>query len=237
MLVGHIGVRSGSRGLKNKNFRLICGRPLLSWSLEALLDSGCVDEVFVSTDCPEMYEYSLKFGCLDLGLRDPALCDDLTPKFDVWQDSIRKICQGRDLFEGLVDLDCTSPLRTLGDIRSAVSLFQTSNNVDLIMSCSEARKNPYFNLVEERNDGTLFVSKSCFDGEIVGSRQIAPRVLEHVASIYVMNPVAVMERKNLWQLNVKPFMMPYERSFDIDTITDFKIVELLLNEQIKDGFR
>jgi N-acylneuraminate cytidylyltransferase len=99
----------------------------------------------------------------------------------------------------------------------------------MVMSCCEARKNPYFNLVETDASGALHVSKP-LPGGIV-ARQQAPTVYEHAASTYVIDPAYLRRAKSLYEGRVIPFLMPQERCIDIDSPFDFKLVEFLLCER------
>ena len=158
MIIGHIGVRKNSKGVKGKNFRVINGKPLIDWSLDQLLRCKIFDHVVVSTDCAVMYQHSLDKGTLDIGLRPDSLASDVASKWDVWRHSLSSIEEkygGVDLF---VDLDCTSPMRLDQDILDAIDIFY-SEKPDMVMSCCNAKKNPYFNLVEPDPDGFLQVSK------------------------------------------------------------------------------
>ena len=76
MIIGHIGVRKGSKGVPGKNFRPLCGRPLIDWSLDQLLNHAEVDTVVVSTDSEEILAHAIKRGCLDIGLRPAHLATD-----------------------------------------------------------------------------------------------------------------------------------------------------------------
>ena len=98
----------------------------------------------------------------------------------------------------------------------------------MVMSCCEARKNPYFNLVEPDASGALHVSKPLPGGVV--ARQQAPVVYEHAASTYVVSPNYLRRSKGLWEGRVIPYLMPAERCLDIDTPFDFDMVEWLLEK-------
>jgi N-acylneuraminate cytidylyltransferase len=127
-----------------------------------------------------------------------------------------------------LDLDCTSPLREDEDIYNALALFK-DQAPDMVMSCCDARKNPYFNLVEVGETGSLQVSKP-LPGNVV-ARQQAPTVYEHAASTYVVAPSYLRSAGFLYEGHVIPYVMPTERCLDIDTEFDFKIVEFLIKEK------
>jgi|TARA_B110000114_G_C15008606_1_gene363814 CMP-N,N'-diacetyllegionaminic acid synthase len=229
MIIGHIGVRKNSKGVIGKNFKKINGKPLIDWSLDQLLRCEMIDHVVVSTDCNEMHQHSLEKGGLDIGLRPNFLANDTAAKWDVWKHSlceVEKILGSVDLF---VDLDCTSPMREDQDIVNAIDLFR-ERQPDMVMSCCEAKKNPYFNLVEPDQNGFLKVSKKVEGGVV--ARQLAPLVLEHAASTYVVDPKYLQNCSKLFEGNVLPYIMPTQRCIDIDSELDYKIVEFLMKEKI-----
>lgn len=228
MILGHIGARKGSKGVPRKNFRMICGKPLIDWSLDQLFAHPAVDAVVVSTDDEEIYEHAIAKGALKIGLRPDHLATDGAGKWGVWQHALEVSQPLLDApVEAFLDLDCTSPLRLPEDITNALVLFD-EQDPDMVMSCCEARKNPYFNLVEPDASGALHVSKPLPGGVV--ARQHAPTVYEHAASTYVVSPDYLKRSKGLWEGRVIPFLMPPERCVDIDAEFDFRLVEFLLKE-------
>jgi N-acylneuraminate cytidylyltransferase len=201
MILGHIGARKGSKGVPRKNFRMIHGKPLIDWSLDQLLEHPLVGAVVVSTDT--------------------------AGKWGVWQHALEASERLIGPVEAFLDLDCTSPLRLPEDITAALELFR-AERPDMVMSCCEARKNPYFNLVEPDATGALHVSKPLPGGVV--ARQQAPVVYEHAASTYVVDPAYLKRSKGLWEGRVIPYLMPPERCVDIDTPFDFRLVEFLMQE-------
>ena len=235
MIIGHIGARKGSKGVPGKNFRAICGRPLIDWSLSQLFENARVDVVVVSTDDEEIYAHGLKMGALDIGLRPANLATDTAPKWQVWQHALAatEALTGRAA-TAFLDLDCTSPLRLPQDIDGALDLFE-AQHPDMLMSCCEARKNPYFNLVEPDATGALHVSKPLPGG--VWARQDAPVVYEHVGVVYVVDPTYLRSAATIYEGRVIPFVLSSDRCHDIDTPYDLRLVEFLLSEQIREGIR
>ncbi len=231
MIIGHIGARAGSKGVPNKNFRMMHGKHLLDWSLDQLLDSDRVEHVVVSTDSPEMYEHGLKRGCLDIGLRPAHLATDTAGKWGVWQHALGEVERRTGPASAFLDLDCTSPLRPDTAIPEALDLF-FAETPDMVMSCCEARKNPYFNLVEPDETGALHVSKPLPGGVV--ARQQAPAVYEHAASTYVVAPDYLRRASSLFEGRVIPYMMAPETCVDIDSPFDFKLVDFLMGEKLKE---
>jgi N-acylneuraminate cytidylyltransferase len=226
MILGHIGARKGSKGVPGKNTRMIAGKPLIDWSLDQLLSHPRVDAVVVSTDDEALYAHAVARGCLQIGLRPAHLATDTAGKWGVWQHAlaVSEPLLGLPV-TAFLDLDCTSPLRLPQDIDGALDLF-AAQAPDMVMSCCEARKNPYFNLVEPDATGALHVSKPLPGGVV--ARQQAPKVYEHAASTYVVAPEYLRRSAGLWEGRVIPYLMPAERCIDIDSPFDFDLVEWLL---------
>jgi N-acylneuraminate cytidylyltransferase len=232
MILGHIGARKGSKGVPGKNFRPLCGKPLIDWSLDQLFANSRVGAVVVSTDDEAIYDHAVKRGALEIGLRPAELATDTAPKWGVWQHALAASEALTGPVSAFLDLDCTSPLRLPEDIDGALTLYEIEHP-DMVMSVCEARKNPYFNLVEPDSTGALHVSKPLPGG--VWARQDAPVVYEHVGLVYVVNPDYLRRAKTIYEGRVIPYVLPAERCHDIDTPYDFRLVEFLLSEQLKAG--
>lgn len=229
MILGHIGARKGSKGVPGKNFRPLFGKPLIDWSLDQLFAHPRVDAVVVSTDDAAIYAHAVAKGALAIGLRPAHLATDTAGKWGVWQHALAAAEPLAGPVSAFLDLDCTSPLRLPSDITGALDLF-AAEAPDMVMSCCEARKNPYFNLVEPDATGALHVSKPLPGGVV--ARQQAPVVYEHAASTYVVAPGYLRRAQGLWEGRVIPFLMPPERCVDIDTPFDFAMVEWLMQRSL-----
>lgn len=232
MILGHIGARKGSKGVPGKNFRPLCGKPLIDWSLDQLFANPRVGAVVVSTDDEAIYDHAIARGALKIGLRPAALATDSAPKWGVWQHALAASEALTGPVSAFLDLDCTSPLRLPEDIDGALDRFE-AEAPDMVMSVCEARKNPYFNMVEPDATGALQVSKPLPGG--VWARQDAPVVYEHVGVVYVVAPDYLRRARTIYEGRVIPYVLPAERCHDIDTPYDMRLVEFLLSEQLKEG--
>lgn len=228
MIIGHIGVRKGSKGVPGKNFRPICGRPLIDWTLDQLLAAPEVDVVVVSTDDEGIHAHALARGALDIGLRPAELATDTAPKWAVWQHALAETEKRTAPARAFLDLDATSPLRDQSDITEALALFERERP-DMVMSCCPARKSPYSGLFETDSSGALHVSKP-LPAAGTGVHP-DPTVYEHAASTYVVAPDYLRSASSLFEGRVIPYLMPAERCVDIDSPLDFEIVEFLLREK------
>ncbi|MHA1538370.1 MAG: acylneuraminate cytidylyltransferase family protein [Alphaproteobacteria bacterium] len=229
-----IAARGGSTGLPGKNIRPMLGKPLIAWSIEQALSIGEFTRVVVSTDSPDIAEVARAAGAEVPFMRPDALSDAGAGKFQVWQhalDASQKHFGER--YEILVDLDCTGPLRERSDVVAALAQFSAGRGrgLDAICSVCPARKNPYFNLVEPDGDGWLRISKP-LDTPIL-ARQSAPPVYEHIAALYVLDADYLRRADFLFEGHCEGYDLGQEKGFDIDTETDFFIIESLLRRRLE----
>ena len=224
-----IGARGGSKGVANKNIRPMLGKPLIAWSIEQALACPEIDRVVISTDSPAIAEAARAAGAETPFMRPAELANDTAGKWEVWQHALAA-CEAHygepvDLF---VDLDCTSPLRDVEDISKAIAQFRASD-VDAVFTVCDARKNPYFNMLEEE-DGILRICKKL--PKPIVRRQDAPRVFEHVASIYVLSPDYLRRGTGLLSGRTHGYDIGTAKSPDIDNQSDFEFVEYLMKKRL-----
>ena len=236
VVLGVIAARSGSKGLPQKNIRPLLGKPLIQWSVEQAIECAEITRVVVSTDSAQIAEIACSAGAEVPFVRPASLSGDKVGKFQVWKHALEQ-CEAvyKESYDCLVDLDCTSPLRDVDDISAAISQFRELRleGVDAVFSVCEARKNPYFNLVERDVDGALRISKKTSTGVL--SRQAAPQVYDHVASIYVLDPPFVRSSQHLLDGHAEGYHIDPKKRFDVDDELDFRIVEMLMSDRIKEG--
>lgn len=225
-----ICARGGSKGLPNKNISDFMGHPLIATTIRQALDSKFCDEIYISTDSEEIVKIAERYGAKCIGLRPESLANDFASKFDVWKHQLKSIetMQNRK-FDYFFDLDCTCPLRPSGDIDNMIESFlNLSDKPDGLITVCFSRKNPYFNMLELNENNFLEISKQ-LPNSIV-RRQDAPRILDHVASMYLFKSEYIRKSSSLFEGNVLGYVIPYERSLDIDSEIDRKIVEYLYND-------
>jgi len=223
--IATICARGGSKGLPGKNIKILCGKPLLSWTIEQALETTEIDEVYVSTDCPNIAEVARATGAIVPFLRPKELATDTISKIPTIIHLVQVVEKAGTCVGKVVDLDPTSPLRTSSDITNALSMLNDSTDVVITGFLSD--KNPYFNMVEEGPGGSFQLVKKP-DSDVF-SRQAAPNVYAMNASIYCWHRSSLS--RGIWQDNVGFYLMPRERSIDIDSQLDFEIVEMLLSRR------
>lgn len=224
-----ICARGGSKGVKGKNLREIMGKPMLAYSVEQALQSGLFDVVAVSSDSDEILEVARQYGAHQLIKRPNELATDTAAKIPVIIHCAQEVEKNTDIiFDTFVDIDCTSPLRNIDDIKNVVELIEKEDCLNVITGMP-ARRSPYFNLVEEKKNGYVELSKKLEKGIV--RRQDSPACYDMNASIYAWKRSSFFEMHTVFSDKTKIYVMPEERSIDIDSELDFQIVKLLLEHK------
>ncbi len=226
-LICTIGMRGGSKGVPDKNLRNLSGKPLMAYTIEQALQSKLFDHVVVSTDSEEIAEMARSFGAEAWFLRPPEMATDDVSKLPAIRHAFLESERHYGVeFDVLVDLDVTSPLRLIKDITGAYEQF-VSEDADILITASPSRKSPYFNMVENVNGLVQLVKQP--DKSIV-RRQDSPQVFDMNASIYIWKREALLGYDTLFTDKTSLFVMPDERSVDIDTEMDWNIVEYIIGK-------
>jgi CMP-N,N'-diacetyllegionaminic acid synthase len=219
-----ICMRGGSKGVVNKNLKKLNGKPLMAYTIEQAIASKLFKHVIVSTDSEEIYENAKFFGADAWFLRPKYLSTDEAAKLPVIQHAFMEAEKHYGIkFDSLTDLDATSPLRTVQDIINAYNQFTNEKAKNLISGCA-SRKNPYFNMVEKVGKTIKLIKEPKFLSQ---RRQDAPKVYDMNASIYIWKRESILNSNSLFTKNTSLYVMPEERSIDIDTDLDWKFVQFL----------
>jgi CMP-N-acetylneuraminic acid synthetase len=221
-----ICARKGSQGVIGKNILPLLGKPLIGWTIEQALASGTADRVYVSTDSDEIASVARAFGAQVPFLRPAHLATATAGKLPVILHLVEWVEAHHGPVERVIDLDPTSPLRDLGDIRACAAMLD--DETDVVITGYTSDKNPYFNMVEKKANG--YYERVCMpEGEVLG-RQAAPAVYAMNASIYAWHRSSLAP--SLWDKpRIRLHEMPRERSIDIDHPIDFDLVELLMKKK------
>ena len=225
-----ICARKGSKGLKNKNFLKIYNKKLIFYSIDQAKKIKSIDDIVISTDL-EIPTKELKKRNLRLFFkRSKNLSSDRAGKVPVIRDALLKAEYFyKKKYDIIIDLDVSSPLRKLHDIKKAIKMFLDSDSNNLITAC-KSRKNPYFNMVEIVNDKLCLVKKM---KKKILRRQDARQVYDVNASIYIWKRNYLLKSNTIISNKTSLYEMPYNRSVDIDSKDDLKIVKLFLKNDKK----
>lgn len=222
-----ICARAGSKGVTNKNLRPINSKPLIVYSIEQALATKLFDQIVVSSDSAEIRNVALANGATHAVERPFELASDTAPKLPAIRHCVESAEKEFGQFEVIIDLDATAPLRNPEDILGALELLKTTNS-DNVITGTPAHRSPYFNLVETNEQGIVHLSKQ--PRAAVDRRQDSPECFDMNASIYVWRRHALFENETLFTKSTRLFVMPRERSIDIDSQADFDMVEWLMTK-------
>ena len=224
-----ICARGNSKGLKNKNIKRIKGMPLIAHTINHAIKSKLFENIVVSTENDIVIDVSRKYGIKDIVKRPKKLSLDNTPKIPVIRHCLKETEKKYDkIFDIIIDLDVTAPLRKISDIKNALRQFKDTGSSTLFSACP-SRRNPYFNAVEFKNKKIQPV-KSLM--KKIPGRQFAPKVYDMNASIYIWNRKTLLNSNTVFHKKTSVYLMPEERSIDIDNEFDFKIVSFLMKNEI-----
>ncbi len=220
-----IPARGGSKGIPRKNIKLLCGRPLIAYSIDAALEAGApLHSIILSTDDEEIADTARGLGLTVEYMRPPELATDTAGSREVIIDVMDWADRRGIAYDCVVLLQPTSPMRTAADIKAALDLY--TPDIDMVVSVKEASANPYYNCFEtDPESGYLHISKG--DG-LLTRRQDAPPAWEYNGAVYVINPRSIRESPMGAFKKRVPSVMPARRSIDLDTITDWLVAEALM---------
>lgn len=218
-----IPARGGSKGVPRKNIRELAGKPLIAWTINEAKKSNYITQTILTSEDPEIIEVAKQYGCEVPFVRPFALAQDDTPGIDPVLHAIEQ-CPG---FDYVVLLQPTSPLRTVEDIDGCIEK-ALQYQADFCVSVTEPEKSPYWMYQINENE----VMEPLLKLENIPSRrQDLQKVYALNGAVYVGKVDKLLLEKSFLTTNTLGYVMPSEKSFDIDTFTDFKICEYLLLNQ------
>jgi CMP-N,N'-diacetyllegionaminic acid synthase len=210
--------RGGSKGLPSKNIRMLCGKPLIAWSIEAARQSRYIDRLILSSDDPEIIDTARQWGCEVPFVRPTELATDDASSIDVVRHAVSALVEQYDY---VVLLQPTSPLRTSVDIDDCIKLCTVRASTTCVTVC-EVDKSPYwmFKLDASQALKPLFPAS-----EMPQNRQAAPKVYQLNGAVYIARTGHIMAGGTFVAADTVAYVMGRDRSIDIDTKEDFAAVE------------
>lgn len=224
--------RGGSKGIPGKNIKVLNGKPLIGYSIEIAVifaeQFNC--DVILSTDSESIKEVVAGINDkINIAYNRPDfLATDSAGKLDAIKD-VKKFAEDYYgvLYDYVIDLDVTSPLRTIVDLKESLNQLMLNTDALNLFSVSPANRNPYFNMVEDRGDGFVAL---CKKGEFL-TRQSAPKVYDLNASFYIYKKeFFVQETKTVITDHTIVYSVPH-LCFDLDHPIDFEFMEFLLSNK------
>lgn len=219
--------RGGSKGIPDKNIKMVAGRPLLAWSVECALASKYVSRVVVSTDSTRIADVAWDVGA-DVIMRPDELATDMASELLAWRHAIE--VEQSALQGTFVSLPATSPLRLPEDVDAGIKRYY-AGGCDIVFGISPAHRSPYLNMVTRDDDGLIGLVNP---GLGATRRQDVPDVYDITTCVYVGAVPYIEGCKGLMDGRVVGFDIPVERALDLDTPYDLHLAELLLRHPFKE---
>lgn len=217
-----IPARSGSKGIINKNIKLLNGKHLIGYSIEAAINSGIFEDVLVSTDSKEYADISRGYGAYVPFLRSKELSSDTAKTEDVIKDVINRLKNIGKEYDYFVLLQATSPLRDKNDIIKAVDLLLDSKSQSVVSVCEVEYSPKLVNVLDDSMSMFQFIKKD--DNK---RRQDLEKYYRINGAIYISSINSYLQYGNFYIESSKAYIMEQEKSIDIDSEVDFILAEVI----------
>jgi CMP-N,N'-diacetyllegionaminic acid synthase len=215
-----IPARGGSKGVPNKNIRLLGGKPLIAWTIEAAQHSRYIDRLIISSDDLQIIEIAQSYGCEAPFIRPSELAQDETPGINPVLHAIEKLPG----YEWTVLLQPTSPMRIAEDIDGCIEACFEGNHTCCV-SITEPEKSPFWMYTVDEHHNL----RSLFPHIKANRRQDLPNAYVLNGAVYVADSTWLIQERRFISPTTKAYRMPSERSMDLDTLEDFNYLEWKLN--------
>jgi CMP-N,N'-diacetyllegionaminic acid synthase len=222
-----IPARAGSKGLPQKNIKNLCGKPLISYSIEFALQNYTKNDVIcISTNDLNVIDIATKQFQINVPfIRSEELSSDKASTFDVIFDALKFYEKKDCFFEKILLLQPTSPYRIQSDFEKINEIYNHTD-ADMVVSVKKSKESPYFTLFEESKNGYL---NKVIENSLFTNRQDCPPVYTYNGSMYLVNAKKFIEKKNFNFQKIVKYEMPESRSIDIDTQLDWLLAEYYQN--------
>ena len=226
-VIAFIFARGGSKGIPRKNIKLLGGKPLIGWSIGTALRCPSIDRVIVSTDDQEIADVARSHGAEVPFIRPKELAEDTSAEWYAWRHAVEFVEAEGIRFDKFVSLPATSPLRSVDDVERCIA--ELDEEADVVVTVKKAERSPYFNMVtiDECGFSHLVVAPE----KLVTRRQDTPYVYDMTTVCYVTRPKFILSNLSFFNGKVRSVIIPDARAIDIDNPIDFKVAELLVDEQ------
>lgn len=218
-----IPARSGSKGVPDKNIKLLKGKPLMAYTIEAARASGVFDEIMVSTDSAEYAAIAEKYGAKVPFLRSAKNAGDAASTWDTIEEVLQKYEQIGKTFDDFCLLQPTSPLRTAEDIKKAYLEFHRKNAFAVVSVCECEHSPLWCNTLNDNLELKEFIMPNNYS-----QRQNLKKFYRINGAIYIVNRKKFLKNQFIYRDGSYAYIMSNERSVDIDSELDFKLAELII---------
>jgi N-acylneuraminate cytidylyltransferase/CMP-N,N'-diacetyllegionaminic acid synthase len=206
------------------------GIPLIGHTIVQAQKSELIADLIISTDSQQIADAAKEFGAKVPFFRPDDLASDTASKWPVFIHALEFYEKEYGVeVEYLVDLDVTVPLKTPQDIDGAIQLALDNPSTKVVITGYEPERNPYFNMMEIREDGLAEIVKK--SEKPIVRRQDAPDVYSLSPAAFVIKKSALYNYPHWSKAPCRIFPIPRERAIDIDSLLDFELVEFLMSKK------
>ena len=221
-----IPARSGSKGLKDKNIKELCGKPLMAYTIKAAVSSGVFDEVMVSTDSEKYAGIAQSLGANVPFLRSEATSTDKASSWDMVEEVLGNYQKMGKCFDTFCLLQPTSPLRDSEDIKNAYTIYEKMADFAVISVCEAEHSPLQCGHLPENGEFIDFID--CIGME---QRQSNGKFYRLNGAIYIVNTERFKSERFFYQKGSYAYVMTQAKSVDIDNDLDFRFAEFLMQNQ------
>jgi CMP-N,N'-diacetyllegionaminic acid synthase len=226
-----IPARGGSKGVLRKNVRLVCGRPLISYTIEtALKVQHLLYRVIVSSEDEEIVAIARQYGADVPFLRPSELSSDEVPTLPVLKHAVEFVeKQDGVTLDWVLLLQPTDPFRNEEDIKAALDLAQQGGCDSVISVVQVFSVHP---ILMKRIENNRLLPYCIEEKEGTRRQDYQPPAYMRNGAIYLTRRKVLMEKNSIWGEVIRPYVMPQKRSIGVDSELDLKVVEILMRERI-----
>ncbi len=227
-----ITARGGSKGLPNKNIKMLLDKPLIAWTIESAQHCPYIDRIIISTDSKEIAQISEEYNQTVPFLRPAHLALDTTPSVDVVEELIQRLEMQNEFYDYILLLQPTSPLRKKEDLSKAIEQALNKPESDALISLGEVHSaHPDF-LKKINNDNKL--EPYIENVKQVSQRQAAGKAYFSYGYIYLIKKDIFMQNRSFYTEDMDYYMLERWQCYEIDDIFDFMCIEAIMKEKLEE---
>lgn len=229
-ILGIIPARSGSKGIKNKNIKLLKGKPLIFWTIKTALKSK-LNNLIVSTDSLKIKKISEKYGVNVPFLRPANISKDNSKSIDVIKHAIKFYKKKKINFDAIMLLQPTCPFRNVNDINNSIDILKKRKDICSVISLQKVESfHPARMKFLQKN---IIKDPNFIKEKEANSRQKLKQVYLRSGLIYLTKTKIILEKNSLQGNKSFGLITPLSRSLNIDNINDFRLAELISKKKYK----
>ncbi len=221
-----VTARGGSKGLPGKNIRILNGKPLIAWTIEQIQQSQLIDHVIISTDSKDIAEVSEQYGVIVPSLRPAYLATDETSSMDVLEYEIKKEEKQGHVYENVLLLEPTSPLRKKGDLDGIIQLAGDNPDRDGVISVGKVQLEHPMIVKRLAENGSIVPYLT--DNFKIHQRQQYDLALFPYGVGYLIKTSVFSKEHTIYSSNIIPYFIERWQNYEIDDIYDFRCVETIM---------